>query len=43
MGPRVYYPLMSQEPMFQILAQPIEEIQSSWPAKLGTEFGHLWW
>ena len=29
------YPFMSQEPMFQISAQYIEEIQSYWSASVG--------
>ena len=33
-------PLMSQEPVFKILAQSVEEIQNYWLANLGTEFGH---
>lgn len=40
MGLMGFLYFMSHEPMFQILVQFDEEIQSYWPAKLGIEFGH---
>ena len=35
MGPRGFPPYMYHEPMFQISAQSVEEIQSYWSASAG--------
>ena len=40
MGQKGLPPLICHEPMFQISAQSVGEIQSYWPAKHGSEFGH---
>ena len=35
-----FSPLVSQEPMFKVLAQSYEAIQSYWPSSVGFECGH---
>ena len=40
MGPQGFPPLMPHEPIFQILAQSIEEIKSYWSCKQGFKLGH---
>ena len=40
MGQIVFPPFLSDDPMFQISAQSVEEIQSYWSAKQGSKFGH---